>query len=228
MTMKPRRIIIKTPKGTYVLDPADGRPLQDSNTFHLLHLQALELSQVGKLREGLEIVQHLVRLCPNDPYVLHTLGMILTDMDLSDQALPVLRRVVRLLPDVAAPLVSLGAALLRKGEAVEAEAMLERALAMESTSPFALTNLAACLLALKKSPHRAELLLRNADKLMPNNQSVWLNLGKALREQGKLAEADQALLRAIQIDPNTEMARTIEAARRANGHQTPRVDPSRN
>ena len=110
-------------------------------------------------------------------------------------------------------MVALGAALARTNNLAEAEAALEKALAIDADCPFGLINLAACLVTMGKSLDRAEHMLRRADRLMPHNQSVWLNLGKVLGKQGRLAEADQALLRAIKINPGTKMAQLIGVVR---------------
>ena len=56
---------------------------------------------------------------------------------------------------------------------------------------------------------RAEQLLRKADLRLPNHQSVWANLGHAFALQGEHAEADKALWRAIQLDPDSDVAREI-------------------
>ena len=155
------------------------------------------------------ILWHSLRLDPKDPHVDHIKGFLLSESGLQDQAIPLLRQAARLLPGRSVPRVTLGIALMRKGDLTEAETILEKALAIDPSCFFSLTNLAACLLAREKSPERAERLLRQADPLMPNDQSVWANLGRALSLQGKHAEADEALRHAIEIDPDAEVVELI-------------------
>ena len=211
--MKQTKIRITTNRGTFVFDLDTEKKNPQSKLPYLLHLAAIDLFEAGKTRQGLELMEHLLLLRPKDPVVLSTLGMALSDIGLQEHALPLLRRAVDELPGEATPLVALGAALTRTNNLAEAEAALEKALAIDADCPFGLINLAACLVTMGKSLERAEHMLRRADRLMPHNQSVWLNLGKAFAQQGRLAEADQALLRAIKINPGTEMAKLIGVVR---------------
>ena len=174
-----------------------------------LHNQALDLLEAGNLAQAMEILRHLLRLDPKDPHVDHIKGFLLSESGLQDQAIPLLRRAARLLPGKSMPWVTLGIALTRKGDLTEAETILEKALAIDPNCFVSLTNLAACLLAREKSPERAERLLRQADPLMPNDQCVWTNLGRALSLQSKHAEADEALRYAIEIDPDAEVVELI-------------------
>src|ERR1035437_6334284 len=187
------------------------KPQQD---ILLMHLEALDLLEAGKHKQGLELMLRVLKLRPNDPQVLITVGNALSDAGRTQEAIQILRRVVERLPGQALPLTSLGAALLRNGEAAAAEGPLERALAMEPADYATLTNLAGALILLAKNPERAEQLLRRADRLSPDSktsQQVWLNLGWALKQQGKLTEADQAWTQAIRLSPQTDQARAILA-----------------
>ena len=211
--MNKSKITIHTSHGTFDFDFDAEKNNPHSKLPSLLHLAAIDLFEAGKMLPGLELMEHLLLLRPQDPAVLSTLGMALSDLGLHEQALPLLRRAVDELPGEATPLVALGAALARSNNLAEAEAALEKALAIDADCPFGLINLAACLVTMGKSLDRAEHMLRRADRLMPHNQSVWLNLGKVLGKQGRLAEADQALLRAIKINPGTKMAQLIGVVR---------------
>jgi Flp pilus assembly protein TadD len=187
------------------------KPQQD---ILLMHLEALDLLEAGKHKQGLELILRVLQLRPNDPQVLITVGNALSDVGRCQEAIQILRHVVERLPGQAIPLTSLGAALLRNGEAAAAEGPLERALAMEPADYATLTNLAGALILLAKNPERAEQLLRRADRLSPDSktsQQVWLNLGWALKQQGKLTEADQAWTQAIRLSPQTDQARAILA-----------------
>jgi Flp pilus assembly protein TadD len=182
--MKESKITIQTSHGTFVFDFDAEKKNPHSKLPGLLHLAAIDLFEAGKTLQGLELMEHLLLLRPKDPVVLSTLGMALSDLGFNEDALPFLRRAVDELPGEATPLVALGAALARSNNLAEATSALEKALAIDADCPFGLINLAACLVAMGKSLDRAEQMLRRADRLMPHNQSVWLNLGKALAQQG--------------------------------------------
>ena len=213
--MKKPQITFHTSHGTYDFDFDTEQKNPHSKLPDLLHLAAVDLFKAGETRQGLEVMEHLLLLRPKDPMVICTLGMAMSDIGIHGHALPLLRRAVDESPGKATPLASLGAALARAGNLPEAEATLEKAVAIDADCPFALINLATFLVAVGKSLERAENMLRRADRLMPHNQIVWLNLGRALAEQGRLADADQAFLRAFKINPGTEVAKLI-AVERAN------------
>src|ERR1035437_190297 len=207
-------------------DPHDSSELR-----YQLHNQALDLLEAGNLAQAMAILRHLLRLDPKDPHVDHIKGFLLSESGLQDQAIPLLRRAARLLPTRTVPQVTLGIALMRQGALAEAETTLEKALAIDPGCFFSLTNLAACLLAREKSPERAERLLRKADLLMPNDQCVWTNLGRARSLQGKHAKADAALRHAVDIDPDAGVVALITDfyPHLGNGEPpTPPDDPSLN
>jgi len=198
--------------------------------YHL-HNQALDHIEAGENDRALEILLFLLLFNPTDPHVDHIKGFLLSESGLQDQEIPLPRQAARLLQGRSVPQVTLGIALMRKGDLAEAEAILEKALAIYPNCSFSLTNLADCLLAREESPERAERLLRQADPLMPNDQSVWANLGRALSLQGKHAEADEALRHAIEIDPDAEVVELITGLypHLGNGEPpTPPDDPSLN
>jgi Flp pilus assembly protein TadD len=196
------------------------------NLPDLAHQIAIRLLTAARTREGLAIMEDLVRRHPNDPELRQTLGLALSDSGSNEEALPHLRRAVAEMPGKAAPLVALGAVLARSHAHAEAQAVLEKALEIDPDSAFGLTNLAACLLAAGKSPERAEQLLRRADRLMPGNTSVWLNLGEALWKQGRTAEAEQAFARAIEISPRGNMAQIIALKRAELAREPHRTPPT--
>lgn len=178
----------------------------------LMHLQALELLEAGNTKQGMELLLRVLEQRPKDPQVLITVGNALNDMGRSQEAIVILRSAVNQLPGQALPLISLGAALLRNGEAAAAEGFLERALALDPKEYTTMTNLAACLIKLSKTPERAEQLLHQAARLSPDtktSQHIYFNLGRALQQQGQLTKAGQAWNHAIQLSPQSDIARAI-------------------
>lgn len=151
----------------------------------------------------------LLHANPSEPWVDHIKGFLRSEFGDQEQAVTFLRRAVRRLPSESEPKVTLGIALMRNGDLAEAEKMQEEALATEPDSFLALTNLACVLVTREKSLVRAEHLIRRAGELEPEDEVVWGTLGRALALQGKQAEADQAFLRAIRLDPRGEICRTI-------------------
>jgi cytochrome c-type biogenesis protein CcmH/NrfG len=60
---------------------------------------------------------------------------------------------------------------------------------------------------------------------MPSHQGAWWNLGRALALQGRLAEADEALLQAIRIDPSNLMSMLIATLRLNLADWNPSASP---
>ena len=190
----------------------NNNPNDSSEMRYQMHSKALDLFEAGEIIQGTKILQQLLRLNPKEPLVDHIKGFALSELGLQNEAIPLLRRAARLLPpNKPEPRVTLAIALMREGNLPEAETILEQTLAANPDCPFTLTNLATCLLALEKSPERAEQLLRKADLLTPNDQSTLANLGHALAVQGKTAQADKTLLRAIRLAPHSAVVKQIAA-----------------
>jgi len=99
------------------------------------------------------------------------------------------------------PWITLGTAFMKAGNFDQATKTFEKALDLAPESVPIILLLANCLLAKKESAKGAELLLRKADWLEPDQQDVWVHLGRALIAQGKLEEADEAFRHAIDINP---------------------------
>jgi Flp pilus assembly protein TadD len=174
-----------------------------------LHIEALDLMEAGNTDGVVSIIQRLWRFDPNEPHLEHLMGFMLSELGLQNEAIPRLRRSVEGLPTKSVPRVTLGIALMRTGQLAEAEHILAEALALDPNCFDSMVNLAACLLAREKSFTRAERLLRDADRMMPDDQIVLANLGRAIAKQGRGEEADQVFRRAIALDPKGEVVEII-------------------
>jgi tetratricopeptide (TPR) repeat protein len=76
----------------------------------------------------------------------------------------------------------------------------------EPANPYALRNLAACLLVLGRNPVGRTVYLRKATAILPEDQQSWMNFGQALDLQNEVAEADAAYRKAIEINPGNQIA----------------------
>ena len=147
-----------------------------------------------------------------DAAVHYSLGMALSDTGELDEAEEHLRKAIEIRPAFTNAKVALGVALSRKRQWERAASVLEEAVGEEPDNPYALRNLAACLLALDRDAARATEYLRIATAILPEDQQSWMNLGQALESQDKAVEADAAYRKAIGINPGNPVA---ESARRA-------------
>jgi len=179
-----------------------------SNLEIMLHQEADEHFKVRDLRVLKACLEHVLG-GSNDPVSDHIRGMVYSNNGHQKEAIPILRRAVAGMPDKSEHKTSLGIALFKNGDVNEAEKVQEEAVAMAPDDAFPLTNLAWTLLALKKSPVRAEKLLRRARKIEPNNPSILANLGIALLTQNRQEEAFLAFFLAIMNDQSGEICRKI-------------------
>lgn len=183
---------------------------QDLRRFQL-HERAFDCRDAGDFQGFAKCVHELLRHDPHEPWVDHIYGFLQSESGNQKEAIPLLRRATGLLPDYIEPKITLGIALMKNSECDEAEELFERTLAMYPNSFLATTNLACVLLTRVEEPcpERAEKLLRQADQLEPDDDSVWANLGHALAQQERWTEAYPALKKAIQLDRHGESCRRI-------------------
>ncbi len=175
--------------------------------------QALDRLKAGDYRQGVQILRLISKVRPTDVTVNYNLGMALSDLGALDEAIDHLRRAVDAKPDQANFLVALGVALYRKKDLPKARTVLEHALELDRNNPYVLRNLGGCLLALGEPPEKAIPFLQRAASLLPNDQHAWIGLGQALEQQKKLGDADDAFLRAIDINPHSQIAEIAEKGR---------------
>lgn len=184
---------------------------------------ALARLKSGDLPHGIQALRLLLRMRPTEELIHYNLGMALSDAGELNPAIRHLREALRLAPDLTNAKVALAVALLRKREAPEAERLLLEAVAEEPQNAYALRNLGACLFALNKDLPRAEDCLRKAAEASPNDQQAWYGVGQVCEAQGKLAEADKAYGRVIEINFHSDTAKLAKTGRSRIAQQSMRA-----
>jgi len=144
-----------------------------------------------------------VRLRPQFAQAYNNLGLVLTQTDDDESALAAFHEAIRIRPDYADAHANLGAALIpTDGEQAIRE--LEKALALDPSSVKAQFNLATAYGASPKYGAEKEIeLLRKVIAASPNFARAHLALGKALLQDGKVAEAITELQEASRLDPQS-------------------------
>jgi len=94
------------------------------------------------------------------------------------------------------------------GQLDEAMAAYRVAESLEPDNPRLLERLAH-LHFLRQEPRRSADLLRRLSRITPDVAAVWAQLAFALAQVGDVTEAQQALSRALEIDPNDPMVRQV-------------------
>lgn len=122
-----------------------------------------------------------------------------------DEAERTLRRAVAIYERNPNILCLLGEVQLRQGSPRAARRWFVRTLELLPDYPRALEGAGKCLLAEKK-PKKAVDYLRKAAQALPNRVTTHLSLGRALAMSGQGPEADAAIARALELDPDRSLA----------------------
>src|SRR5579875_1145097 len=106
-----------------------------------------------------------------------------------------------------AALIAEGVAALRRGQARDAESLFLQALRLDPHNPKALSNLGG-VLRQRGAYRKAESAYRLACRLAPSAVRLY-NLAAAVRDQGRLREAEIILGESLEIDPEYLPARAL-------------------
>ncbi len=195
---------------------------------------ALSLLRRGELEQAIPLMESLLTANPEDPAVLYNLGMAYSDTGQIEDAIELLSQAVELDPENANAFVALGVAHQRNSEPSEALAALRSAVSLDPANSYAHRNLGGILVSLgglkEAEPH-----LREAVRLAPNDQQAVYGLAATLHKLGdgdQVTEADDLYQRAIEIDPDSQVAEIARQARsntaqqsfRGTGGGAPRMD----
>jgi len=130
----------------------------------------------------------------------YNLGICLSDQGEYDSAVAAFRAVLDRQPAHGNALNGLGLALRRSGDFSAAMTAFDAALARDGRNAIALVNRGALHRALDQ--HDAALAdLELACRLAPGMADAWFQMGHAYRTLGRLGEARQAYMRAVQCAP---------------------------
>jgi tetratricopeptide (TPR) repeat protein len=116
-----------------------------------------------------------------------------------DKAIEYYEGALRSSPDFEPALANLGGIYLRQHRLVDAQRVFEKAYALDSTSAENCVNLGHVYLELGRRDE-AEKLLVGAVKAAPQSALAHFLLGTALAGRGAYREAENSLLRAIELD----------------------------
>jgi len=180
------------------------------NQFDALHLLGVSKCQQGQQAEGGWFIARALDQRPNDPGALYNLAMALAEQHRHDDALAQFDRALALRPDHAPSWFSRGDALQITGQLAEAIASYQRALALQPGLTGALANLAMALLAAGQA-REALALFQQAQDRGADPVTVRVNIGRALQDLGRTADACNSYAAACAADPNAAQPRWLWA-----------------
>jgi Flp pilus assembly protein TadD len=175
----------------------------------------LRLLQHGELEKAIPMLETFLAADPDDVDTLYNLGMALSDLGRLDEAKGYLAHAVEVMPEHVNALVALGVAHQRSGDTKQAADALQKAAEADPDNGYAHRNLGAVLGNLGRD-EEAEKHLREAVRLMPHDQPSVYGLAQCLEATGdgdKLAEADELYIKAIDLNPATQIAELSRRAR---------------
>jgi tetratricopeptide (TPR) repeat protein len=185
----------------------------------LIKMKRLDLA-ASEAERGLE--RH-----PNQPELLGQLGRLYVLGRNRPKAEQLCKEWLKNDPNAAEPYRLLARIAREEQRLPEALRFDEQALARDPQNALVCGDLSRTLSALggRENLHRAVELAQKATALNPREADYWLQLGEALRQRGDMAEAADALLRTLDLDPTTVSAcsQLVEIATREHWPESARL-----
>jgi len=214
LSLAPQLAVVQATLGTILLGA--GKPAAALQAFEqaiangdieeaTVQGYAKALVALNRVEAAIHSLEQAIVRQPDRWRLYNSIGSLYYGQSRFAEARDAFRRAVTLAPDYAIGFVNLGAACQQLGARDDAIAAYRRAIAIKP-SRAALTNLGVLLL-IQRQHDEAIQALRDAIAIEAGDYRVWANLGAALEEVKRKAEA---------LDAYREAARLAEHARRIN------------
>ncbi len=167
---------------------------------------ALSHHRAGRLAEALGIYQALLAENPVDPVTLGYCGLALLQGGSVDAAITILGQSVSLAPDRVEARLHYATALATGGSDDAAVQAFRQVLILEPSLGMALFNAAQVHDRRGDTPCACSLLLWGS-VVRPGDIATWDLLGAVERKAGRLQASEEALLRALSLDPERALTR---------------------
>jgi protein O-GlcNAc transferase len=184
------------------LDPENAEA-----SFHLGN----RLREQGEHVAAIIHYERALRSAPSHPAVLNNLGLALDEIGERERAESCYRQVLAVDPQHTGALVNL-ANLLSAREAIrEANAVYDRLFAIRRDWPASVWIRRAMAQSQALDPNGAIESYREAARLAPDNIRVHVHLGTLYAQQGRYADGEATLQRALELDPGNRYALSMLA-----------------
>ncbi len=161
----------------------------------------IALIRMGKVAEGIDILQEALRIEADSVDTHANLGAALLKLGKTDQAVVYLRKALQIKPDIPEVHTNLGIILADKGKYAEAVAHFRKALKADPDNADAQRNLEKTLAFLREIDGNIE-KIENALRLRPEDPLLNSNLGDMFRIKGDLDTAMEYYQKAILLQPD--------------------------
>lgn len=179
------------------------------------------LARTGRLSEATGEFETAIRLNPRYPEAHNNLGIALARQGRLEEAKEQFAKAIELNPRFAEAHNNLGIAFASSTEVSQtarAEQEFKAAIAIDRNYADAENNLGT-LYHQEGNDSEAEQLFRQAVKSNPRFVRGWISLASELASQSRLAEADAAIEKALQLDPANKAAQSLLTTLRLNSGQ---------
>jgi serine/threonine-protein kinase len=163
------------------------------------------LQDKGDLNGAIVAFRKLVEIEPGDVSAHCSLAHSLYQKGRLNEAIAEYKKTLELDPKLSAVHDAIGIALRDKGRLDEAIAEHEKALEIDPKNVDAHNSLGVTFCDFQRDYGRAEACFRKALELDPKNAQIYMNLGNALRHQGRVDEAIAEYHKAIKLDPKLDL-----------------------
>jgi tetratricopeptide (TPR) repeat protein len=181
------------------------------DAFHLL---GSLFNHAHKWQEAEEPLRRAIQLRPDFAPARNSLGITLSRTGSADDACTQFAKAIEIMPDYAEAHVNWALVLQNAGRIDEAVMRLQTLLEVDPDQPGAHYQLGSHFTKIKdleKAAHH----YREVARLVPGDPGSWLNLGLLYFRQNKYPQAIEQFQRALDIDPNNQLAREqLEKLRR--------------
>lgn len=174
-------------------------PPQLQQQIDLQFQTALQLHQVGKLKEAYPLYKSILNVAPNHAGANQFLGVVSHQLGDHKTAEKLIKKALKLNPKSAQALTHLGSAMLAQGKTSEARSQFYKATKLQPDYAEAHVNLGVAYQQFQELDQALK-SIKKAIKLSPKAGSYNI-LGSILRAQGKLEEAISAYNQAIKLNP---------------------------
>lgn len=164
------------------------------------------LYQVGRAKDSEQAYEEAIRRNPDFPQAWFNLGFLCMQDQRLEEAEGYFRRVIAIDPNYLAGYLNLGNLLTDSGEYDEASRLYRTALEIDPDFAMARANLARILIFQSK-PEEAIRELEQVLMKHPDHLEALVNYGNALSNLGRVGEARACYTRALEVEPEYDIAR---------------------
>ena len=175
--------------------------------------QAVSALRKGDYASGVQILEFLVPSRSEDAMVHYNLGMAYSDLGKLDLAIEHLSQALKIDKNLVNAKVAIGVAYARKNDSERSASILKEAVLEDPDNGYALRNLGAVLLKMGRDQEDSLRYLRRAVALLPGDQQAWFGLAQGEFAAGNLENADEASVKAIDIQPYNSIADSAKELR---------------